>query len=196
MPEIEIGPFERGPLTPVEAAALEALYEAAFPDEDLLPLVRRLHAEVQDLVSLKATVDGTIAGHIIFTLGTIEELPQDRQPDPKTDTASPARATPAALLGPLCVAPEHQRQGIGSALIRAGHEKLRSLDVAQVLVLGDPAYYGRLGFVAGADVEPPCPLPEHWREAWQWLTLDPALPAPHGILTVPKPWRDPALWTE
>jgi predicted N-acetyltransferase YhbS len=64
------------------------------------------------------------------------------------------------------------------------------------MVLGDPAYYGRHGFLAGPDVEPPCPLPEHWREAWQWLTLDPSLPAPHGSLTVPEPWRDPALWTE
>ncbi|MEQ8482210.1 MAG: N-acetyltransferase [Hoeflea sp.] len=196
MAEIEIDPLEPGPLTPVEAAALEALYASAFPEEDLFPLVRRLHAEVPGLVSLRAMAGETLAGHVIFTPCTIEDLPADHRPNPKTDADAPAQATSAALLGPLCVAPEHQRQGIGSALIRAGHEKLRSLEVAHVLVLGDPAYYSRHGFAAGADVEPPSPLPEHWRQAWQWLTLDPSLPAPHGSLTVPETWRDPALWTE
>lgn len=196
MPELEIGPFEPGPLTPVEAAELEALYASAFPEEDLFPLVRRLHEEVQDLVSLKAVAGETLAGHIIFTPCTIEDLPLDRRVGPEANPATPAQATPAALLGPLCVAPEHQRQGIGSALIRAAHDKLKSLGIAHVLVLGDPAFYGRHGFVPGSKVEPPCPLPEHWCEAWQWLTLDPNLPEPNGILTVPEPWRDPALWAE
>jgi putative acetyltransferase len=196
MPEIEIDRLEPGPLTPVEAAALEALYASAFPEEDLFPLVRRLHEEVTDLVSLKAMAGETLSGHVIFTPCTIKDLPLDRRQEPKQDTDAPAQATPAALLGPLCVAPEHQRQGIGSALIRAGHEQLKTLGVARVMVLGDPAYYGRHGFRAGADVEPPCPLPENWREAWQWLPLDPSLPAPRGSLTVPEPWRDPAFWAE
>lgn len=196
MPEIETGPFEQGPLTPVEAAELEALYAAAFPEEDLFPLVRRLHEEVPDLVSLKAMAGETLAGHIIFTPCTIEVLPQVRRPQPDPDAAPSSQATPAALLAPLCVAPEHQRQGIGSALIRAGHDELRSMGTTHILVLGDPAYYGRHGFAPGSNVEPPCPLPEHWREAWQWLTLDPGLPEPRGILTAPEPWREPALWSE
>ncbi|WP_420410382.1 GNAT family N-acetyltransferase [Hoeflea sp.] len=196
MPEIDIAPLASGPLTPVEAAEVEALYAAAFPNEDLFPLIRRLHEEVSDLVSLKAMAEGTLAGHVIFTPSTIEARPAGPRSGPVPETETAGRATPAALLGPLCVAPEHQRQGIGAALIRAGHDKLNSLEVAHVFVLGDPAYYGRHGFVPGSNVEPPCPLPEHWREAWQWFTLDPKLPAPHGILTVPEPWRDPALWTE
>ena len=38
---------------------------------------------------------------------------------------------------------------LGSALVQAGFERLRADGVTTVLVLGDPAYYGRFGFGAG-----------------------------------------------
>ena len=53
-------------------------------------------------------------------------------------------------LAPLAVLPEHQRRGIGSALIRRGLEILRGRD-CPFYVLGHPEYYPRFGF----DV-PPC----------------------------------------
>ncbi|PKR88829.1 GNAT family N-acetyltransferase [Pleomorphomonas diazotrophica] len=51
-------------------------------------------------------------------------------------------------LGPLSVAPARQRSGIGSALVRAGLERLAETEAAGVVLVGDPAYYGRLGFAA------------------------------------------------
>lgn len=51
-------------------------------------------------------------------------------------------------LGPLSVAPTRQRSGIGSALVRAGLERLSDMEAAGVVLVGDPAYYGRLGFAA------------------------------------------------
>jgi putative acetyltransferase len=51
-------------------------------------------------------------------------------------------------LGPVSVMPEMQRQGIGSALIREGLARLAALDANGCVVLGDPAYYGRFGFVS------------------------------------------------
>lgn len=51
-------------------------------------------------------------------------------------------------LGPVAVLPGHQRKGIGSALIRAVLEKLRQDGASGCVVLGDPAYYRRFGFVA------------------------------------------------
>lgn len=53
-------------------------------------------------------------------------------------------------LAPMAVAPEHQRRGIGSALVRAGLEQCRQLGVGAVAVLGHPAYYPRFGFVPSA----------------------------------------------
>ncbi|MGY2489389.1 GNAT family N-acetyltransferase [Cupriavidus sp. CP313] len=49
-------------------------------------------------------------------------------------------------LGPISVAPDLQGQGIGSQLMRASLDQLRSLGAAGCVVLGDPGYYGRFGF--------------------------------------------------
>ena len=157
--------------------ALETLYAAAFPDEDLMPLVRRLLAEVPDIITLAVDSgsEGPIA-HIAIT-------------PCRTDGSAPA-----ALLGPLCVAPAHQRQGLGAALIRAGIERLDAERVKCLLVLGDPAYYGRLGFQPETMVAPPYPLPEEWRGAWQSLPIgNPSAPTA-GTLLPPPPWMSAALW--
>lgn len=42
--------------------------------------------------------------------------------------------------------PALQRQGIGSALVRAGLGRCRDLGAGAVVVLGQPAYYPRFGF--------------------------------------------------
>jgi putative acetyltransferase len=49
-------------------------------------------------------------------------------------------------LAPLAVAPDLQRRGIGSALIRAGHRHLAARGERLVFVLGCPAYYARFGY--------------------------------------------------
>jgi putative acetyltransferase len=100
----------------------------------------------------------------------------------------------AALLGPLAVAPAWQRQGIGSAIVYAGLRRLEDADVNLVCVLGDPAYYGRLGFLPESLVEPPFPLPAEWDGAWQSKTLGETTTLCEGKLSVPSQWRQPALW--
>ena len=162
---------------PTDAAAIEDLYTAAFPDEELRPLVRKLLAEESIVLSLVGTADGTLAGHGMFTTcglsGTSEKV---------------------ALLGPLAVAPTVQRQGVGSAIVRAGLKRLENGGTSQVYVLGDPAYYRRFGFAPDNDVAPPYSLPEEWRGAWQSINLSGGEPPHRGKLLVPEPWRDPALW--
>jgi putative acetyltransferase len=49
-------------------------------------------------------------------------------------------------LAPMAVLPEHQRTGIGSALVRAGLEACSDLGYGAVVVLGHPEYYPRFGF--------------------------------------------------
>ena len=49
-------------------------------------------------------------------------------------------------LGPVSVHPEHQRQGIGSALIREGLSMCESSGNLACFVLGNPTYYQRFGF--------------------------------------------------
>jgi putative acetyltransferase len=156
---------------------LKPIHVAAFPDEELWPLVERLIETQPDLLSLVAEAESGLIGHVLFTPCSVD--------------GSPGRV---ALLGPLAVLPDRQRQGLGTALVRDGLERLRLGGYGQVQVLGDPNYYGRAGFVADRLIRTPYPLRHEWEDAWQTLQLDPARPRLEGDLVVPMPWRDPALW--
>jgi len=158
---------------------LERLYEAAFPDEDLLPVVRRLLEEPDGVLSLVAVSGGRIVGHVIYTKCTVE---------PSGHTV--------ALLGPLCAAPDLQKQSIGSRLVRTGLERLANWQASEALVLGDPNYYSRFGFLPGCRIDPPYALPEEWADAWQSLNLLANAAPDAGLLKVPAPWQDRALWSD
>ncbi len=156
---------------------IERLYPDAFPNEELRPLVRDLLQDTPNLLSLAAFVEPTLIGHIVFT--------------PCGVTGGNGAV---ALLGPLAVATAWQKAGIGSALVRAGLDRLRPAQFDQVFVLGDPAYYGRFGFEAERSVAPPFPLPEEWREAWQSIALRRDAPKQRGTLSLPRAWNEPTLW--
>mgnify|MGYP003575218736 FL=1 len=51
-------------------------------------------------------------------------------------------------LGPLSVHPRWQGRGVGSALVQAALERLRQRQSRGCVVLGDPGYYARFGFMA------------------------------------------------
>ena len=57
---------------------------------------------------------------------------------------------PAVGLGPLSVAPDRQSSGVGSALMHAVLGAADALGNPIVGLLGEPAYYGRFGFVPAA----------------------------------------------
>ena len=160
-----------------DIGAIELLYPDAFPDEDLLPLVRDLLADATVATSIIGEINSRIVGHVVFTkCGVTGE-----------------RAN-AALLGPLAVTPSRQGLGIGSALVRAGLQQLKDEDVRVVCVLGDPAFYGRLGFLPESSIRPPFRLPAEYEGAWQSQILCDMGAAYSGELSVPGPWRQSSLW--
>ena len=161
-----------------DLADVFAIYPKAFPEEDLLPLVRELLEGNVDLLSLVATKGAEIVGHAIFTTCKVAETGE-----------------PVALLGPLCVSPSCQRQGIGSRLIATGVDELTRHGFKEILVLGDPAYYGRSGFKPGARLKTPCPIPAEWADAWQSLPLQDGAEPLTGQLWVPGPWQAEGLWS-
>jgi putative acetyltransferase len=161
---------------PDEGWQIFGLYAAAFPNEDLVPLVEALFAEPA-VLSLSAVIGETLVGHALFTRGRLEGATER-----------------VALLGPLAVHPEHQRKGIGQGLIGEGLARLQAEGVAQVQVLGDPAYYGRSGFRPASRVVTPYPLPAEWAEAWQWQRLDGSETDLDGRLILPAPWMRAELW--
>ncbi len=161
-----------------DAAGIEPLYVDAFPDEDLLPLVRELLDLEQGVLSLVGLRENVIVGHVSFTFCHVEGGKET-----------------VALLAPLAVTPTLHKQGIGSALVQEGFKRLKNAKIGYVFVLGDPDYYNRFGFKAEAKVATPYPLPTEWRGAWQSVRLCGAEGLHEGRLSVPEPWRQIALWT-
>ena len=160
-----------------DSAAIESLYPEAFPDENLVPLVHDLLHDEATRISLVATAGELLAGHVIFTQCGID--------------GSDARA---ALLAPLAVKPGYQRQGIGSAIVNDGLQRLGNAGVSMVFVLGDPAYYSRFGFTTEEGVTPPYALPAEWAGAWQSKSVDTGRKQLAGKLVVPLQWQRRELW--
>jgi putative acetyltransferase len=88
-------------------------------------------------VSLVAVQAGQVVGHVMFTRSLLD---------------APRRLVEVQVLSPLAVAPGHQRQGVGSALVRSGVELLSRQGVPLVFLEGDPAYYTRFGFTPGGEL--------------------------------------------
>jgi putative acetyltransferase len=117
-----------------DRAAVRAINVCAFETPAEANLVEALRDQAQPLVSLIAEEHGAVVGHIMFSPVSLSDDPTLR----------------IMGLAPMSVAPEHQRQGIGSALVRAGLERCRQLGFGAVVVLGHPAYYPRFGFSSAA----------------------------------------------
>jgi predicted N-acetyltransferase YhbS len=59
---------------------------------------------------------------------------------------STGRGQPALLLGPLAVAPDARKRGIGSALMQRALREAKRHGHGAVLLVGDAPYYARFGF--------------------------------------------------
>src|SRR5215203_5734466 len=94
---------------PDDAAAVRSVNERAFEQPTEAGLVDRLRDTCNTAVSLVADDNGVV-GHILFTPVTVE---------------SDGRSILGMGLAPMAVAPERQRQGIGSRLVERGLDVLR-----------------------------------------------------------------------
>lgn len=136
---------------PEDEAAIAELTEAAFRDalhasgsESAIPT--RLRDSGELALSLVAESDGQLVGHAAFSRVTISDGSRDWYG-----------------LGPVSVIPSRQGKGIGTALIRDGLERLRSLGAHGCVVLGEPGYYARFGFGHDPELKYPGPPPEYFQ---------------------------------
>lgn len=109
-------------------AAIRNVTAAAFGRDAETKLVDALRADSDSVISLVALEGDEIVAHVQFSR-----------------MAEPAGALG---LGPVSVRPDRQMKGIGTRLIRAGLDRAREAGWRWVIVLGEPAYYGRFGFDA------------------------------------------------
>ena len=113
-----------------DRAAVHALNTAAFGSPAEANLVDALRQEVRPVIALVADDCHTVVGHIMFSPVVLPDNPGLR----------------IMGLAPMAVSPQHQRKGIGSALVRAGLERCKLIGFGAVVVLGHPEYYPRFGF--------------------------------------------------
>ncbi|MGE3983882.1 MAG: GNAT family N-acetyltransferase [Dehalococcoidia bacterium] len=138
------------PETPDDHDAVRAVVVSAFPTDLEARIVDDLRAGGYVTLSLVAEDEGTIVGSAVFSLMTVE---------------GPDAQLRAVGLGPLAVAPSHQKLGAGSALVRSGIDQLRQAGFDVIALLGSTEYYPRFGFRTARDLN--------------LHAADPSIPASH-----------------
>ena len=117
--------------TPRDREAIRLVEEHAFGQQAEAGLVDALVTGGDAVVELVAEEDGQVVGHILFSRLYVQ---------------NGGRRFAAVALAPLAVEPSFHGTGIGGALIREAHIRLKELSEQLAVVLGDPAYYGRFGY--------------------------------------------------
>lgn len=120
--------------------AIAAVTAAAFATLEISNhteqyIIEALRAAKALSISLVAELDGRIVGHIAFSRVTISD-----------------GTTGWYGLGPVSVAPGHQRMGIGKALIKSGLSRLEKLNALGCCLVGFPEYYKKFGFQNVSDL--------------------------------------------
>lgn len=123
--EIEIRSEEPGQVDQVRRVV-----QSAFPTDAESRLVDALRANGKAIISLVAAEGDEVVGHVLFS----------------PVSTAPLSAAKGIGLAPVAVDPNHQRQGIGSQLIRHGLQAAKELGYEYCVVLGNPRYYQRFGF--------------------------------------------------
>ena len=116
---------------PRDREAIRLVEEHAFGQPAEAVLVDALVGNGDAVVELVAEEDGQVVGHILFS---------------RLYVVQGRKNVPAVALAPLAVEPSFHHSGIGGALIREAHIKLKAAGEKLSVVLGDPAYYGRFGY--------------------------------------------------
>ena len=126
-----IRPEQSGEEQAIHDLTQTAFATMPFSDGTEGPIIDALRKDGDLAVSLVAVEGERVVGHIAFSPVTIE-----------------GRHDGWFGLGPISVLPELQRRGIGKALISAGQDILRRRGASGCALIGDPAYYSRVGFVS------------------------------------------------
>jgi putative acetyltransferase len=161
---------------PADHDAIRRVVAAAFRSDAEAELVDRIRAspEYVPALALVAEAAGEIVGHVMISGAIIRNGGGDRR---------------ISMLSPLAVVPEHQRGGVGAALVE------RALGLADisgepiVILEGSPAYYGRFGFEPsaghGIEIHLPAWAPPEAAQVKLLTSYDPDDPTLRGTVVYP-----------
>lgn len=157
---MEIRPESAGDYDTIRQLAKAAFDPMPFSEGDEAECIDRLR-EAGDLALSLVALDGPdIVGHVAFSPVFLDET-----------------FSGWFGLGPVSVWPHLQKRGIGGMLIKQGLAELTQKSALGCVLIGDPGYYHRFGFVGDGRLTYRN-LPSR---IVQWLAFGPALPA--GVLT-------------
>lgn len=122
----EEGPADIEAITEVTVEAFKTLDISSNTEQFIVLALRAANALA---ISLVTEIDGQVVGHIAFSRVDISDGSEDWYG-----------------LGPVSVSPDLHGQGIGSALINEGLERLKRLCAKGCCLVGYPEYYERFGF--------------------------------------------------
>jgi putative acetyltransferase len=122
---------------PADAPMVEALVRAAFVDEPSVAALEGALAKRADSSGYVAVADEAVVGHVRLTRGWVDAR---------------EALVEVLVLSPLAVDPAHQRRGVGRLLVEHAVREADAAGAPVVLLEGDPAYYGRLGWRPAADL--------------------------------------------
>jgi putative acetyltransferase len=129
-------PLSLRPEAPGDHVAIRRVHESAFPTAAEADLVDLCRSRRRIFLSLVALQGDRLLAHVLFTPVTLHP---------------PHPGLLGVGLGPIAVLPDCQRTGIGSRLMTDGLALCQSSGVDFVVLLGDPGYYTRFGFIPGRE---------------------------------------------
>lgn len=125
--------------TAADYRAVEELHRNAFWNvqvpgcsEHYLAHVLRKHPDFIPELDLVYELDGKIVGNVMYTKSELLE--------------EGGNSTGILTFGPIGVAPEYQRRGIGKALLEASFDIAAGLGYPAIAIFGDPDNYVARGF--------------------------------------------------
>jgi predicted N-acetyltransferase YhbS len=137
--DLNIRPETEGDYLKVEELTREAFWNLYTPgcDEHYISHILRDHKDFIEELDYVAEVDGNIIGSIMYSKALLigEDLEN----------------VPIVSFGPLCVHPEYQRKGIGTALIEKTRSLVEKMGTPAIVIYGDPHNYCKHGFKNGID---------------------------------------------
>lgn len=181
MDQDTIGSVGRG-----EGAALSTLFTDSFAASEGAEEGALIGALIRDLCA--TTPDGQLW---IYGVGQGDHL-LGAVAFSRMTFAQPVRAV---LLSPMAVAPGHQQQGLGQAIIQFGLDALADAGEGVAVTYGDPAYYGRFGFAPVTVDQVAAPYRLSHPHGWLAKPLTGApLPQLSGPVTCAPALQNPTFW--
>ncbi len=95
-------------------------------------------------LSFVAEIDGRIAGYFMFSRFPLSSTPNGPHIDDEQESN-------IVMLAPVAVHADYFHQGIGSAMITRGIEKVRNAGYQGITVEGDYHFYNRVGFKTSSE---------------------------------------------